>query len=164
MAVEQQRTTGGQWQARQLAGSSTHRCWRLADPRDYRSRTRAIADDHDLAPHAVEQRSKEAREQARRQMQDLRAECVRERGEAILTVQRTLLGTAQRACASLETSRAQGHACMRAWQTAHQAALQNATGWGREDWETILARAAPYFHVAYQRDPGRTCGPQRWCP
>ena len=61
---------------------------------NYRSRIRAISNDRDLAPHAVEKRKTEAREQAAEQMRQLRAELARDRDAAILTQQRVMLGIA----------------------------------------------------------------------
>ncbi len=80
-------------------------------------------------------------------MQDLRAEYVRERDAAIMTSQQTLLDPAQHARASRETSRAQGHTWTRAWQNGAPGSAPDATGWGREDWGTVLACAEPYFHA-----------------
>src|SRR5262249_53312779 len=96
-AVE--RTTSGQWHAQRLADELgkvdqdiDHRAEQIRV--NYRSRTKAVANDHDLAPAAAERRGREAREQATEQMKQLRAEYAREREAAILTRQQVMLGTA----------------------------------------------------------------------
>jgi hypothetical protein len=92
-------STSGQWHAQRLA-DELGRIDRDIDARadqvraNYRSRIRAISNDRDLAPHAVEKRKTEAREQATEHMKELRVELGQNRDAAILTQQRVMLGTA----------------------------------------------------------------------
>ena len=92
-------TTSGQWHAQRLA-DELGRIDQDIDARaervraSYRSRTRAITNDHDLTPQAVEERKATAREEATARMKELRAELQRERDAAIMRQQQVMLGTA----------------------------------------------------------------------